>query len=214
VARLALHQAKACAGLLGRWPRDRDPPAVSEASRLLMLPVAARRWVLTDNKKAAQPLAPVLKPRRCSPLPPPLELAIARHWVLTDNTFWHAQWDLINYFIDYIDYFIEYIDYFLRLHRLQSTASSSSATSTSTVKMPNENPITYEELSDELSLKLISSAHSKGPVTTVSDGRDFHLKVRSTRWICLLLQKNTRELSARKSTTWWLIHYINILRVW
>jgi hypothetical protein len=59
----------------------------------------------------------------------------ARRWVLTDNTFWHAQWD----FIDYIDYFL----------RLQLTASSSSATSTSVVKMPNENPITYEELSDE-----------------------------------------------------------------
>jgi hypothetical protein len=69
----------------------------------------------------------------------------ARRWVLTDNTFWHTQWDLIDYFID----FINYIDYFLRLHRLQSTASSSSATSTSVVKMPNENPITYEELSDE-----------------------------------------------------------------
>jgi hypothetical protein len=47
------------------------------------------------------------------------------------------------------DYFIDYIDYFLQLHRLQSTALSSSATSTSAVKMPNENPITYEELSDE-----------------------------------------------------------------
>jgi hypothetical protein len=76
----------------------------------------------------------------------------ARRWVLTDNTFWHARWDLIdyiNYFIDYIYYFIDYIDYFLRLHRLQPTASSSSATSTSIVKMPNENPITYKELSDE-----------------------------------------------------------------
>jgi hypothetical protein len=73
----------------------------------------------------------------------------ARRWVLTDNTFWHAQWDLIDYFIDYIDYSINFIVYFLRLHRLQPTASSSSATSTSVVKMPNENPITYEELSDE-----------------------------------------------------------------
>jgi hypothetical protein len=35
----------------------------------------------------------------------------ARRWVLTDNTFWHAQWDLIDYFIDLIDYFIDYIDY-------------------------------------------------------------------------------------------------------
>jgi hypothetical protein len=69
----------------------------------------------------------------------------ARRWVLTDNTFWHAQWD----FIDYIDYFIDYIDYFLQLHRLHLTASSSSATSTFIAKMPNENPITYEELSDE-----------------------------------------------------------------
>jgi hypothetical protein len=30
--------------------RDRGPPAVPEASRLLVLPVAARRWVLADNK--------------------------------------------------------------------------------------------------------------------------------------------------------------------
>jgi hypothetical protein len=66
----------------------------------------------------------------------------ARRWVLTDNTFRHAQWNLFDYFIDYIDYF-------LRLHRLQSTALSSSATSTSAVMMPNKNLITYEELSDE-----------------------------------------------------------------
>jgi hypothetical protein len=72
----------------------------------------------------------------------------ARRWVLTDNTFWHTWWDHIDYFIDYIVYFIDYID-FLRLLRLQSTAPSSSATSTSAVKMPNKNPITYEELSDE-----------------------------------------------------------------
>jgi hypothetical protein len=26
-------------------------------------------------------------------------------WFLTDNIFWHAQWDLIDY-IDYIDYFL------------------------------------------------------------------------------------------------------------
>jgi hypothetical protein len=38
----------------------------------------------------------------------------ARRWVSTDNTFWHAQWDLIDYFIDftdYIDYCIDYINY-------------------------------------------------------------------------------------------------------
>jgi hypothetical protein len=37
----------------------------------------------------------------------------ARRWVLTNNTFWHAQWDHINYFIDftnYIDYCVDYID--------------------------------------------------------------------------------------------------------
>jgi hypothetical protein len=66
----------------------------------------------------------------------------ARRWVFTDNTFWHTWWDIFDYFIDYIDYF-------LQLHRPQLTASSSSATSTSAVKMPNENPITYEDLSDE-----------------------------------------------------------------
>jgi hypothetical protein len=65
---------------------------------------------------------------------------------LIDNTFWHAQWDLTDYLIDY---FIDYIDYFLRLHRLQSAASFSSTSSTSVVKMPNKNPITFEELSDE-----------------------------------------------------------------
>jgi hypothetical protein len=38
----------------------------------------------------------------------------ARRWVLTDNTFWHAQWDLIDYFINFnhcIDYCVDYIDY-------------------------------------------------------------------------------------------------------
>jgi hypothetical protein len=38
----------------------------------------------------------------------------ARRWVLTDNTFWHARWDYIDYFIgftDYIDYCVDYIDY-------------------------------------------------------------------------------------------------------
>jgi hypothetical protein len=123
VACLALHQARACAGLLGRRARDRDPPAVPEASRLLVLPVAARRWVSTDN------------------------------------TFWHARWDFIDYFIDYfidftyyIDYCVDYIDYssdyfdcidYNRLHHLLRLSS------TFVVKMPNENPITFEELSDE-----------------------------------------------------------------
>jgi hypothetical protein len=36
--------------ILSRWPRDWGPPAVPRASRLFMLPVAARRWVLIDNK--------------------------------------------------------------------------------------------------------------------------------------------------------------------
>jgi hypothetical protein len=38
----------------------------------------------------------------------------ARRWVLTDDTFWHAWWDLIDYFIDftnYIDYCVDYISY-------------------------------------------------------------------------------------------------------
>jgi hypothetical protein len=42
-------------------------------------------------------------------------LPIAAHrWVSTDNTFWHARWDNIDYFIDftdYIDYCVNYIDY-------------------------------------------------------------------------------------------------------
>jgi hypothetical protein len=89
--------------------------------------------------------------------------------------------------------------------------------------MLNENPITYEELSDEHKQKYneIKAAFEadligsfEGPITTASDGRDFHLKVHSMKWICLLLRKNARELSAKKSTTWWLIHYIDILRVW
>jgi hypothetical protein len=89
--------------------------------------------------------------------------------------------------------------------------------------MPDENPITFEELSDEhkqryneikAAFEAISSARLKELVTTSSDGRDFHLKGYSTRWICLLLRKNARELSARRSTTWWLTPYIDILRVW
>jgi hypothetical protein len=32
---------------------------------------------------------------------------VARWWAFTDNTFWRAQWDLI----DYIDYFMDYIVY-------------------------------------------------------------------------------------------------------
>jgi hypothetical protein len=32
-----------------RGTRDQGPPAVPGASRLVVLPVAARRWVLTDN---------------------------------------------------------------------------------------------------------------------------------------------------------------------
>jgi hypothetical protein len=37
-----------------------------------------------------------------------------RWWVSTDNTFWYAQWDHIDNFIDftdYIDYCVDYIDY-------------------------------------------------------------------------------------------------------
>jgi hypothetical protein len=37
-----------------------------------------------------------------------------RRWVLIDNTFWHAWWDHIDYFIDftdYIDYSSDYFDY-------------------------------------------------------------------------------------------------------
>jgi hypothetical protein len=47
VARLATPSQGVCqiAGPL----RDRGPPAVPEASRLLVLPVAARRWVSIDN---------------------------------------------------------------------------------------------------------------------------------------------------------------------
>jgi hypothetical protein len=70
--------------------------------------------------------------------------------------------------------------------------------------MPNENPITYEELSEEhkqkLLLRLISSARLKGPVTTAG-GRGFHLKEHLMKWIYLLLQKNALELFVRKSTT-------------
>jgi hypothetical protein len=49
VARLATPSQSVC-WISGRWPRDRGPPAVPEASRLLVLPIAARRWVLTDNR--------------------------------------------------------------------------------------------------------------------------------------------------------------------
>jgi hypothetical protein len=41
-------------------------------------------------------------------------LPVAAHrWVLTDNTFWHARWDPIDYFINPIDYFVDFIDYFV-----------------------------------------------------------------------------------------------------
>jgi hypothetical protein len=77
--------------------------------------------------------------------------------------------------------------------------------------MPDENPITFEELSEEHKqryneIKAAFEADLIGSFerthTTASDGRDFHLKGHSMKWICLLLQKNVRELSARKSTTW------------
>jgi hypothetical protein len=35
----------------GRCPRDQGPPAVLGASRLFVLLVAARRWVLAGNNK-------------------------------------------------------------------------------------------------------------------------------------------------------------------
>jgi hypothetical protein len=89
--------------------------------------------------------------------------------------------------------------------------------------MSNENPITYEELSEEhkqrydeikLLLRPISSARLRGPVTTASGGRGFHLKGHSTKWIYLPLRKNELGLSVRRSITWWLTHCIDILRVW
>jgi hypothetical protein len=49
VARLARHRSQHVCQISGCWPRDRGPPAVPEASRLLVLPVTARRRVLTDN---------------------------------------------------------------------------------------------------------------------------------------------------------------------
>jgi hypothetical protein len=48
VARLATPSQGVCR-ISGRSPRDRGPPSVPEASRLLVLPVATRRRVLTDN---------------------------------------------------------------------------------------------------------------------------------------------------------------------
>jgi hypothetical protein len=80
--------------------------------------------------------------------------------------------------------------------------------------MPNENPITCEELSKEHKQKYDKIKAAFEADLIGSGGRDFHLKVHLTRWICLLLRRNARELSARKSTTWWLIRYIDILKVW
>jgi hypothetical protein len=67
-----------------------------------------------------------------------------RRWVLTDNTFWHAQWDHIEYYVD-----ASTTSTTSTTASTTSTTSSSLASSTSIVKMPNENPITYEELSEE-----------------------------------------------------------------
>ena len=39
-----------CRSFAGRCPRDQGPPAVLGASRLFVLLVAARRWVLAGNK--------------------------------------------------------------------------------------------------------------------------------------------------------------------
>jgi hypothetical protein len=64
---------------------------------------------LTEGLGPTSHLGSLPAPRvacRCSPV------------VLTDNTFWHAQWDIIDY-IDYFNnYFIDYIGCFLRLHHL------------------------------------------------------------------------------------------------
>jgi hypothetical protein len=49
VARPCISQ-DVCRSFAGRCPRDQGPPAVLGASRLFVLLVAARRWVLAGNR--------------------------------------------------------------------------------------------------------------------------------------------------------------------
>jgi hypothetical protein len=59
VARLATLSQGVCQ-IAGPLTEDRGPPAVPEASRLLVLPVTACRWVLTDNKRLVYFISEVL----------------------------------------------------------------------------------------------------------------------------------------------------------
>ena len=94
-----------------------------------------------------------------------------RRWVLTDNTFWLAQWDLKK--------------------ATTSTAGMTGPHNQATVPSVTK-PVTYEELTPEhqqkydevkASSKPISSALSRGPATTVSGGRGSHQRALLTTLI-------------------------------
>jgi hypothetical protein len=55
-----------CRSFAGRCPRDQGPPAVLGASRLFVLLVAARRWVLAGNRTLPT-IAHSGQPRSTSP---------------------------------------------------------------------------------------------------------------------------------------------------
>ena len=105
---------------------------------------------------------------------------------------------------------------FDRQHILARLVGPSSAT-TSTAGMtgpqnqapvpPTTNPVTYEELTpntsrsmmrSKLSSKPISSALSRGPVTTASGGRGSHPKALLTTSTCTYCQRSAPEPCARK----------------
>jgi hypothetical protein len=89
--------------------------------------------------------------------------------------------------------------------------------------MPNENPITYEELSDEHKQKYndIKALFEADLISSFERTRHHGI-----RWkgfssegaldevdLSTPTEERMRALR-RKSTTWWIIRYIDILRVW
>jgi hypothetical protein len=89
--------------------------------------------------------------------------------------------------------------------------------------MSNENPITYEEMSEEHKQKYdeIKAAFEADLLSSFERTRHhgirwkgFSSEGHSMKWIYLPLQKNVLGLSVKRSITWWLTHCIDIPRVW
>jgi hypothetical protein len=81
--------------ILGCWSRDRGPPAVSGASRLLVLPIAARRWVSIDNTRpvhyrCSQAIFPLGRAFHCQQRGGPRNLS-------TPEGRQHKCWQLVEY---------------------------------------------------------------------------------------------------------------------